>query len=408
MTTKTGLFLVFALLAGFAIVACESDSGQSAGLGSGCEPGESRSCTCPDGSGSQKICGDSGSGYHPCQCADVVVDPGDSQGDVAGSDTSMDVVADIPLDGCAPDCAGKQCGSNGCGGQCGSCDGGSICDSSGQCVGVACGGAPTTISGALVTELGAVDFDSVSVAVIHKRDVDPYEDGCIVEIRLDFYRGDGCHFQVTAGEMAASTGALAIQQMMLSADSQCPGFPDGKEGTYYVKGDLVLGDIGAGLVKVPDANASASCFHSTMRVRLAGVIHNAEQNVDLNLAQSVIEINGDFNSQGSMSAHCPCVFSCDGKTCGSDGCGGVCGVCGCGEECDGGACRFVNCDGLECGDDGCGGSCGVCNEWPGGYCMSGGQCGCEASCSGKQCGDNGCGGPAGTARPERAARTASA
>ena len=48
--------------------------------------------------------------------------------------------------GCAADCSGKQCGSDGCGGDCGDCGGGQIC-ASGQCVvdcvpqcdGIACG-----------------------------------------------------------------------------------------------------------------------------------------------------------------------------------------------------------------------------------------------------------------------------
>lgn len=36
---------------------------------------------------------------------------------------------------CVPDCAGRECGSDGCGDTCGSCSGGESCNASGQCVG---------------------------------------------------------------------------------------------------------------------------------------------------------------------------------------------------------------------------------------------------------------------------------
>jgi len=35
---------------------------------------------------------------------------------------------------CTPNCAGKQCGDNGCGGSCGTCTEGAVCNQNGQCV----------------------------------------------------------------------------------------------------------------------------------------------------------------------------------------------------------------------------------------------------------------------------------
>ena len=104
-----------------------------------------------------------------------------------------------------------------------------------------------------------------------------------------------------------------------------------------------------------------------------------------------------------------CTFvACDGKECGSDGCGTFCGSCqehyicdsgscvyepwcgdnecagdsgedcsvcpadcpcGCGEECIAGECIFTACFYKECGLDGCGGSCGSCND--GKQCVEG-------------------------------------
>src|SRR3989338_3497639 len=77
----------------------------------------------------------------------------------------------------------------------------------------------------------------------------------------------------------------------------------------------------------------------------------------------------------------PCIPSCSGDQCGQDdGCGGTCsdadlntiGKCGnlCSTDC---YCNYYgdccpdfsggySCDGKECGDDGCGGSCGTCSS----------------------------------------------
>ena len=62
---------------------------------------------------------------------------------------------------------------------------------------------------------------------------------------------------------------------------------------------------------------------------------------------------------------CECKPACDGKSCGSDGCGGTCGSCpsdkphcNASQQCDA-TCQPA-CDGKACGDDGCGGSCGTC------------------------------------------------
>ena len=96
---------------------------------------------------------------------------------------------------------------------------------------------------------------------------------------------------------------------------------------------------------------------------------------------------------------CPCVPSCEEKTCGGDGCNGSCGDCAAEELCADGDCQPLECqpacDGAECGDDGCGGSCGAC---AGGVSCVEGQCTeevCVPDCADKACGSNGCGGTCG-------------
>ena len=96
-----------------------------------------------------------------------------------------------------------------------------------------------------------------------------------------------------------------------------------------------------------------------------------------------------------------CEPDCEGKTCGSDGCGGICGYCTYPLVCDAeGSCVEVcepQCDGKTCGPDGCGGQCApgcdeslVCGE--DGLCY---EAACEPDCTNKVCGDDGCGGDCG-------------
>ncbi len=56
-----------------------------------------------------------------------------------------------------------------------------------------------------------------------------------------------------------------------------------------------------------------------------------------------------------------CTPNCQGKQCGSDGCGGSCGTCKQGEECINARCVCIpDCSGKQCGPDGCGKTCGQC------------------------------------------------
>lgn len=122
----------------------------------------------------------------------------------------------------------------------------------------------------------------------------------------------------------------------------------------------------------------------------------------------------------ASTGQCQCIPSCDDRQCGLDGCGGSCGTCPVGQMCIGeaycgcegftyqcgnnccdftqncyqGRCCLPVCDGKVCGDDGCGGTCGTCGD--GQICRSDGTCMCLPSCDGKECGDDGCMGDCGT------------
>lgn len=87
----------------------------------------------------------------------------------------------------------------------------------------------------------------------------------------------------------------------------------------------------------------------------------------------------------TASGECACIPSCDGKSCGTDGCGGSCGVCA---------------DGLNCVEGTCAGSCGgearytTCNDGtlcpPGSSCTTDNRCQCprgqrSTTCAGTPC-----------------------
>jgi len=68
-------------------------------------------------------------------------------------------------------------------------------------------------------------------------------------------------------------------------------------------------------------------------------------------------------SGGFISSCVSCTPNCEGKECGSNGCGGSCGSCEAGKtKCVNYECIpcTPNCEGKECGSDDCGGSCGSC------------------------------------------------
>lgn len=104
--------------------------------------------------------------------------------------------------------------------------------------------------------------------------------------------------------------------------------------------------------------------------------------------------NGSF---GSCNAVDPRPTTCYGKTCGSDGCGGVCGTCDANQNCVNGSCVYKcmpDCDGkCDGAPDGCNGVCkGAC---PAGEVCTNQKCQapCTPKCAGKCAGESdGCSG----------------
>jgi hypothetical protein len=72
-----------------------------------CEPGSTQDCSCGGGRTGYQICEYTGTAWGACNCD------------------------------CTPNCAGRECGSDGCGGSCGTCSGGDVCTTGGACVSTA-------------------------------------------------------------------------------------------------------------------------------------------------------------------------------------------------------------------------------------------------------------------------------
>ncbi len=237
---------------------------------------------------------------------------------------------------CVPACTGKQCGPDGCGGVCGKCPSGHVCAADGQCFCVpdcsgkqcgdnGCGGSCGTCSEGYSCQAGICKAGPCTPSCTGKQCGD---NGC-----------GGLCGNCPAGQIC-------------SADGKCYCIPDcsGKQ----------CGDNGCG----------GNC----------GVCSEG------------------YSCQAGICKAGPCTPSCTGKQCGSDGCGGSCGKCPSGQICTAdGLCYCIpNCSGKQCGDNGCGGDCGVCSQ---GYSCQAGLCKagpCTPDCTGKACGDDGCGGSCGT------------
>jgi hypothetical protein len=336
----------------------------------------------PDCAGRE--CGDDGCGGVCGECLNMC-DPGcegqDSYPDPALCDQTTGICAQV----CCPDCCGKTCGEDGCGGSCGACGDLQLCDM-GLCVCEfeLCGDACCS-DGEVCFEAGCCQPDCQGLAC--------GSDGCggsCGECANGFECADGtecvCGFE-GCGEDCCGGGQVCTADGCCSP--QCDGKACGADGCGFecgkCQGNTVCSDDQC-------VCAFASCG-------------------DLCCG------DGEVCFEGAC-----CTPSCAGAECGSDGCGGSCGECLADELCVGNsvcACKYVPCgdgccaagqvcaDGLccdpfcgdaECGDDGCGGSCGECDAGctcGGGSCL--GSCGeCQPDCAGKSCGWDGCGGSCGT------------
>ncbi len=324
--------------------------------------GDEDCATCPADCGN--CCGDGTCAADGGEsCTTCPADCGCAPGEVcdAGSATCQ---------ACAPQCAGRACGDDGCGGQCGACDDGVECVA-GQC-----------------------------------------DDPCVPACADRACGGDGCGGSCgdCAGDDVCTAEGACVDPPARCGDSVCDADEDCSTcpadcGNCCGDGQCAPGvgedcstcpaDCGC-----PDGEA---CDVEDRRCEPVCVPQCAGRNC------------GDDGCGGLCGECLPaqecaegvcrdvCQPMCEGRVCGGDGCQGSCGMCEAGEQCTDGACEAIcspNCEGRMCGPDGCGGFCGNCGV--GAFCTEDGLCEavCVPDCDGRECGDNGCGGDCGGCGPD--------
>lgn len=121
-------------------------------------------------------------------------------------------------------------------------------------------------------------------------------------------------------------------------------------------GTWTTGECADGHCVTHDCNDGVVCTYNRCNAVKGGCNYPLALNWCL-VADQCYE-NGDENPENSCE-ECRSGTNQTTWTSASDG-----KTCGCGSVCSGGACELVACDGRECGTDGCGGSCGTCgNGW---------------------------------------------
>lgn len=294
--------------------------------------------------------------------------------DVAGNVASTPE-GQIVTPACTPNCAGKQCGPDGCGGSCGECGYDQECTPQGLCFGgpgcveswkPGCGGCKCEDCVCSMDPyccISAWDYLCVSECMNDCGGCGSCVPSCAGKECGD----DGC-----GGSCGTCPPGLGCVAGICQCVPQCQGKSCGPDGCGGSCGECLFGQV---------------CYHGNCKC-----LPSCEQ---LECGQDGCGNLCGLCADGleCVDGVCTCVPDCAGKDCGDDGCGGSCGTCSQGKVCVEGKCTCIPaCAGKQCGEDGCGGSCGICAA---GFSCVDGQCVCEPQCNGKECGPDGCGGSCG-------------
>ncbi len=224
-----------------------------------------------------------------------------------------------------------------------------------------------SVGGTLAAGDTEITFDSASVVVEHKRDVDVVEDGCIRSLEFSFQSGSGCLLTVFASEVLTARGELLVTDVAFSADSQCPNFLDAKEGLYQGSDGTIDGSwVFMDPTTVPERNVAVACFGTAFEISLNGTIETDDGRT-LSLAGTSLQLTGDVLST-SMEGSCPVECTRDAH------CGSV-------QACVDGACVDLCTDDSQCGDGTICDSAGSCVAG----CRDDSDCGANQICSSTSC-----------------------
>jgi len=316
-----------------------------------------------------------------------------------GTNGGSDPSGKYPKDcggGCEPNCAGKECGGDGCGGSCGTCAGDETCQS-GQCVGGGTGCGDITYQGCCDGNvLNYCNEDKVATVDCGN------QPKCGWDAQNKYYDCD------------TNGGSDPSGQYPKACDGGCvPGCTAKECG----------GDGCGGSCGTCPAGEKCQNFKCVCKPDCSGKNCGSD-----GCGGSCGTCSDGFTCNNSGKCIFDCEPDCSGKDCGDDGCGGSCGGCADGQMCKFGKCEVVEdpclgitwegcCEGntlhyceaggilsLECGNAGCGWNaaqnfydCSQSGSDPSGTNPKdcpGGEC--IPNCADKNCGNDGCGGSCGT------------
>lgn len=162
-------------------------------------------------------------------------------------------------------------------------------------------------TGVLQTGVAPLDYTSgkARVSLLHKRDVDPQENGCVGWVKLVLTTADGaCRLELDYDFDAAASAAssLPLTRATLNVDSSCPGWLDANEAEYAWAGG---GSSSlAPLPLVADENKSYACVPVALQPR--GIIQlSALGKPQLSVDLEALTVEGAAYSEGVENLRCP-------------------------------------------------------------------------------------------------------
>ncbi len=312
--------------AGTGAVSSASSASSASSTGAGGHPG-----ACTDEHGQSTDCSDLADACHEAHCdaalhacviTDASGDCDDKDPCTQGDYCLVGACVGFPIQGCCtPSCAGKVCGDDGCGGTCGPCKPGEVCGA-GMCI-------PPPVEADTCDNLPSITlpYSHVGSTTGLENDYAAPQNACGQASDLGLYAPDAAYrYQAT------KDGVIGISLTKASFDAAVYVVTDCKNPKYTC--EVGVYSIGSQLGPIyADVVAGQDYF---------------------------IIIDGDGVDGGAYQLDVTdCVPQCQGKACGSDGCGKQCGEClplfnsVCSNQ---GTCVCLpSCNGKVCGPDGCGG-----------------------------------------------------
>jgi hypothetical protein len=163
-----------------------------------------------------------------------------------------------------------------------------------------CSVPPVTV-GDLGLPGGDFDFsgDEVTYSLIHNRDIDEEDGGCIVEGNFEvLLQGVGCTLSLA---FESDGDHLLLNELSLGADSFCPNWTDAQEGQYMLQSGGVWVTTNG---EVEDPLAESACIQDVMFELHGTAILARDDNVTIEVELNSLRIEGDFWSTGVPGYTC--------------------------------------------------------------------------------------------------------